>query len=357
MVRNRMGVAESAAAKALLRGALLALVGTPTLVHAQITVGGNVQVSTDMAQAPHYEHLAGADPARPGRMLACAMVTRPGESKVLGVVYASADAGRSWRRTFVSESASVTADPECAFGLGDTAYFAVLSIDDPRRNTLVYRSPDAGLTWDTVPVSLPFTDREYVVADRTGGRYHGRVYLNGTGTVQGLGGENMPALTLYRSLDGGASFNGPAQRPGLPPSHVTGMGNSVVLSDGTVVTLFGHAARRADLRDEQNPLTQPNATLKVGISRDGGESVAEVVTVGDWYMARERSQSSHIPRLAVDASRGPFRDRLYAVWNDLRMQRLEVLLAWSGDGGRSWSKPVRVVRDDRIRPDPRLGPD
>ncbi len=341
-------------------GAAFALLSAPSTLGAQVTVGGNVQISTDMADAAHYEHLAGADPSRPERMMACSMVTRPGESRIIGVAYASHDGGRSWKKTFVSEGAATTADPVCEFGLGDTAYFAVLSIDsfdESDRKTLVYRSEDAGLSWTSVPVVFPFTDREYVVTDRTGGRFHGRVYLNGTGSVRGLEGGSMPALTLYRSLDGGRTFNGPVQRPGLPPSHVTGMGNSVVLSDGTVVTLFGHAPDRAALRDERNPLTQPNTSLKVGISNDGGESISHVVTVADWYLARERSQGSHIPRLAVDATEGPFKDRLYAVWDDFRNQRLEVLLAWSADKGRSWSRPVRVVRDDRARPDPTTGPD
>jgi hypothetical protein len=63
-----------------------------------------------------------------------------------------------------------------------------------------------------------------------------------------------------------------------------------------------------------------------------------------------------IPTLAADASDGPFRDRIYTVWPDLRSGRAEVLLAYSADGGRTWSSP-RIVNDDGLRLQSPHGPD
>jgi hypothetical protein len=58
----------------------------------------------------------------------------------------------------------------------------------------------------------------------------------------------------------------------------------------------------------------------------------------------------------VDKSHGPFRDRLYVVWPDFRSGRGKVLLSYSSDKGKTWSKP-HVVNDDRAWPAPEIGPD
>jgi len=58
-----------------------------------------------------------------------------------------------------------------------------------------------------------------------------------------------------------------------------------------------------------------------------------------------------MPSLAVDPGSRAFRDRLYAAWDDWRVEPREVLLAYSADSGRTWSKPV-VVNEPRRRSDP-----
>jgi hypothetical protein len=340
----------------LLAALLGALLPSPTL-NGQITVGKNVHVSKAREGTPHYEHLAGSDPANPRRMMACSMYSDPTRTKTHSVLYTSHDGGQSWKETLALSDANMVGDPVCEFGLGDTAYFVVLSLQDTTSHMYVYRSTDAGLTWGKDPADLKFIDRENLVVDRTGGKYHGRVYINGTGGIDGVGGEHTAAATLFRSMDGGKSFDLPTQRAAFPPGHVVGMGNSVVLSDGTLLTLFGHAKRMSDLSDETNMRLQPNSNLTVAISSDGGKSYGKVVVVAPWYMARDRHQGSHIPWMAVDATNGPFRDRVYAVWNDFKNERLEVFLSYSSDKGKTWSRAVRVHADDRIHSDPKRGPD
>src|SRR6185503_18627071 len=137
---------------------------------------------------------------------------------------------------------------------------------------------------------------------------------------------------LFRSTDGGATFSGPVIRGTVQgKDYVIGMGPTVVLSDGTAVTLFGHVPDYTRIGDEGNRPGSANTRLSVVVSSDGGESYGSGVVVSDWFMARARSQGSHIPWLAVDPGSAAFKDRLYAVWNDFRTQRLEVLLSYSAD--------------------------
>ena len=50
---------------------------------------------------------------------------------------------------------------------------------------------------------------------------------------------------------------------------------------------------------------------------------------------------------AVDAGTGPYSGRIYVVWPDSRNGDPDILLIWSGDGGTTWSAPVRV-NDDAV---------
>jgi hypothetical protein len=161
---------------------------------------------------------------------------------------------------------------------------------------------------------------------------------------------------MFTSRDGGATFQGPALRSSVDQQNVVGMGNTVVLSDGRSVTLFGHQKNTATLEGRENRPGSANSWLRVVTSDDGGETLSTGTVVSEWFMDRDRSQGSHIPWLAVDPGSTAFKDRLYAIWDDARSGRLEVLLSYSSDKGKTWSKPV-TVSDDRIADDPEQGPD
>ncbi len=327
-------------------------------VDAQISVGPNRQVSTPNPQRPHYELWADIDPTNPARMVACSFVTL--ESGLTTVVYASGDAGRTWGQSKLSVDMQMGGDPICTFGHDGMAYYAVLGRAKTKGDGLwgmwVYRSSDGGRMWSE-PTRLPIIDREYVVTDGGGGKYHGRVYINGTGTVAMMADTALfTTIELYTSEDGGRTFPGHAVRATPHSEWVFGMGNSVVMSDGTVASLFGVLKDRND-PFPRNPLTKPNAWLRLITSTDGGASLQQCVTIDDWYIGLQRSQGAIIPQLAVDEGNSPFRDRLYAVWTDFRTGRLEIRLAYSANKGRMWSRS-RVIDDDRIAPDPQAsGPD
>jgi hypothetical protein len=337
-----------------------ALVALPSILVAQegarvaapITVGANVQVSASFARRPHNEVTAAADPVHPGRMMACAMAYYEDRHLTAQHCYTSMDGASHWQPTLVIDSATVAGDPTIAYGFGDTVYAASLvnPLTIPRftgeYRTHFYRSLDGGRTWSQSS-DYRFIDREYIAVDRTGGKYHGRIYVNGQGSVRGLRDEREPGIFLMNSRDGGANFEGPAIRANMEGGGVGGAANVVILSDGTVATMFGNTKRgRTQDLTANNGDKSANATLEFVYSRDGGETFERSVTISQFYMDRPRSEGANIGQLAVDGTVGPFKDRLYAVWPDARSGRVEILLAHSADKGKTWSAPV-VVNDDR----------
>ena len=334
-------------------------VWTLPAVAQQVVVGPNVQVSKTGENDAHYEVLMAADPNNANRLLGGSMVWSE-EKNTMGVVaYTSFDGGKTWTPT-MEFTERFSGDPAVAYGPDGTAYFAFLdSRTDRKWNMFVHRSKEGGKDW-LPAIELPLIDREYIAVDDTGGKYHGRIYIHGVGLLGTIdGGQSVTSITVFRSLDGGSSFELPVRLASVEDHYVLGMGNSVVLSDGTLVILFGELRqydwdRPGSGFPEAEP-SKPNAWLKVVTSENGGERFSKATIVSDFYMVRSWAASS-IPYLAADRSSGPFKDRLYAVWPDVRTDRVQVLFSYSSDKGKAWSKPV-VVNDDRPPADPSNGPD
>jgi hypothetical protein len=338
----------------------LSLISIAT-IHAQapsIAVGPNVHVSAPFASLPHYEVLAAADPDHAGRMIACSHIQQHNPPKSSETqrsytgqyCYVTFDSGKTWQ-TSLKLDRFVAGDPAATYGRGDTVFVAVLGgTDSTNRGTLVYRSIDAGRTWQDTPMRKPFMDREYLSVDRTG-KYPGRIYMHGTGTVQGIDSAGMRGFSylagvrLYYSTDGGSTFYGPIER------HFVGFGlgaenSNTVLTDGTFAAFFGvtKPGRTQGVPESERQMP-PNAALYVVTSTNGGDSLNMPVKVADWREDRPRSEGAVLGQLTSDHSRGPFRDRMYAVYTENVDDHLQIRLSWSGDKGKTWSTP-RTMNDD-----------
>jgi hypothetical protein len=321
-----------------------------------ISVGNNVLVSKARSSQQHFEVLISADPADPKYLLGCSMfqaeISRPGEKSV--VAYVSSDGGKSWQETLnVEHYGDYIGDPTCVYGTGGEAYIAVLG----GHGVSVYRSADFGMSWDR-PIELPDMDREYLTVDNVSNKYRGRIYLNGSAGIHSMDSPDQPisSFSLWRSTDSNKSFKGPTRLAATQPNHgIEGMGNGVVLSNGDFVAITG------ELNDTLYGFNQGKMYEAIGRmvavrSTDGGESFEPSVTINKWYIdSAHKPTCAVVPTIAVDSSRGPFKDRLYSAWPDLRSGRMEVLLSYSSDGGKVWSQPT-VVNDDAPWPD-RAGPD
>jgi len=337
---------------ALLLLALHLTVWTPdAYAQTAITVGPNVQASKSRNDLVHNEVLLAADPNNAKNLLGCTMAFSPQQNKVFTMAYASHDSGTSWNFAVANDTGTLSADPACTFGPDGKAYFIAVERTGTRTDSLVvYRSVDYGRTWlprTTLLASAPSADRAYVIVDQTNSKYRGRVYIYGQIAQRTVDGEfGGLSIALWRSLDNGATFEGPIVRSRDKPFSFH-PANSVVLSDGTLVCLIaeldsqkrndgyvGSQSRKADVQ---------NGTLKVVTSSDGGESLNPAVKISDMY-EDWREGSTGLPSLAADRGSSAFKDRLYAVWADGRFGRTQILVSYSTDKGKTWSAP-RIVSD------------
>ena len=336
----------------------------------QIIVGPNVHISTAKTRDSHSEPVIAADPKHPERLLAASHIAYRDTVGTKSIAYVSFNTGKTWQVSLERRDSTITADAAVAYGPDGSALFATLA------RWGMYRSRDGGKTWDP-PTRFPLPygwDREYLIADFTGGKYNGRIYMNATVSIpwltdssgSGFGGGNKEnAIGLFVSKDGGSTYTNPVVRLAPRPEGILGMSESVVLSDGTVMALYGHRKPTANATQggarggvaARTPMTAANYWLDVISSTDGGESWNPAVHVGDYWMNRPRSEGAVIPDIAVDPGSPQFKDRLYVVWSDFRSGRLEVMLSYSSDKGKTWSRE-QVISDDHAARDPLVnGPD
>jgi hypothetical protein len=313
--------------------ALAATVGTRTPATPEpsgIVVGRNVQVSKAMAADSHYEVLAAADPRDAAHMVVGSFIYSERRTTPATIVYSTRDGGNSWLPTLQVDTLANTSDPAPAYGQDGAAFFAVAWLGPPgtsrsSRTMLMFRSKDGGASW-APPTSLPYMDRQYVTFDQTGGKYNGRVYVNGNSRAA----DGISDFVVYTSSDGGRTFSGPGKRPGFGQFRAEMMGNAVVASDGTLIGVFAE-----------------EKSLKAIMSTDGGISLTPAATIDGAFVPGGDRKGAHnnvvgMPLVAIDAGRGPYKDRLYVVWADRRIGVSRILFASSSDKGLTWSQSREV---------------
>jgi hypothetical protein len=333
---------------------------------AQIIVGSNVQVSKGFEHLLHGENLAAGDPEHPGRLITCSMVApKPLETSKRMVVqcYVSFNAGKSWVPTNKMVGGNF-GDPTVVYGNGNDVYALALfktDVDLPwntdpdvkfskASRMLLYKSTDGGRTW-AEPSQVAYTDRPYIVIDRTHGVYDGRLYIVGQTGFKGTDGSEHTILSLSRSLDGGKTFLGPIYAHYPEGMWMAGVNNCVVLSDGTFVAMFGMSKKGFD---ELRRKSAPDCELHVISSKTGGETFTRSVKIADYRLGK--SEGGRMGQLAADPGSNSFKDRLYAVWPALVSDRTQILSSYSFDKGNTWSKPM-IVNDDRSPEEHGRGPD
>jgi hypothetical protein len=329
-----------------------------------ITVSNIVQVSAANRNRGHDEVIMCADPQDPNHLLGVSMISAGSSAQLSHTVsYVSFDRGLTWAPTRENgrdafegaggENPHGAADPACALGRSGEAFFGSLveTYHGKQAPGFVLPSSDGGKTWKR-PVSIPYgglIDRDFLALDEVSRRFRGRLYVTANGTT---GAKWRSELLLYSSADRLGSFHGPTRLP-MPKDHAGVMYNGDVLSDGSFVSLYGES-KLEDITAALPTLpTTPNATLDVAISHDGGETLHSF-KIADIY-SDLGGPDMGLPTLAVDHGVGPFRDRVYVAWGDLRSGRSQILTSHSSDGGRTWSAPV-IVNDD-VRHWHAIGPD
>jgi len=298
-------------------------------------------VSADAPTVNHAEAWLAVNARNPARAVVAALADRGTGS----VVYATADSGKTWRRGSPKDSGEDSfpgLDPVVAFDDQGTVYFATIS---PFR---VWRSSDGGITWEG-PALVPGRsfDREFLAL---------RLVPNGSDTIYAMGKTPITifgdiandALALSRSVDGGQTFEAPRLiLPDPTRSIIHTAGGMFVVPDGRLLISF---------MAHDVPVTDP-ALLKNHVwllrSENGWEfadpvPIASTVVHGNRGDVLKMSKSLAVAGIAMDTAHGsPHRGRLYGSFLTVLDDRLQVMIAASGDTGRTWDPPVKV-NDDQL---------
>jgi hypothetical protein len=311
----------------------------PSQSGGQILVGPNVYVSQEAPKDMHMQVLVAANPIRPNEFAACSNHQLENTNRTISSVYVSPDAGRTWSHVFTGDDHTDDTDPTVAYGPDGTIYYAYLSHPlGEASQSVVFHSRDGGKTW-SAPVRFEMLDRHFLVVDSTQSRYRGRIYIGGL-VIGGYG--------LRRSLDGGKTFSGEVRFNNLEGRITHNHSPGAVLSDGTVVFLNSQIA--ANTSPYRAWPTTPNTKIVALRSQDGGATISIAGTVtSDATYSNNMLATNDFSALTVDASEGPFHDRIYAAYTnyDSVTGRRDIMVAYSSDKGAIWSKPI-AVNDDAL---------
>jgi hypothetical protein len=230
----------------------------------------------------------------------------------------SFDAGGTWKRHDFSMSGC--GDPWVAILPSGTAVYLAIA----RSELFAGRSSDGGKTWSTELVRFGRRfDHGTLAVDSTRSRWRGSLYVVSHQTMRDSSGLSRSAVFVASSRDGGVTFGDPTRI--VQSSLPTFPNNPVVLSDGTLVIPFVTYVRGTITGDRIDLVWSI-------ISTDGGLTFSAPRFLSDC--------AGHWGQLAVDASPGGFRDRLYWVCWD-RSKR-HIYLYRSTDRGETWSTPIAV---------------
>ncbi len=274
------------------------------------------------------------------------------------IVY-SRDGGAHWT---IAEGVSprdyrVSGDPSVVFDSRGQAIICYIAFDRlgttgywghnaTRNGIFIRRSADGGATWESNAIAvaaheteagIPFEDKPYIVADNTHSRHRGNLYVGWTQFTL-----TKSTMLFSRSADGGATWSAPiriSSRDGLPRDDngsVEGF-TGAVADDGTLYAVWSDAS-----------------TIVFTASRDGGRTFTrsrDIVKVAPpYFQVADVSRANGFPQIGWSGCHG---ERgcvqrygvLYVTWSDYRNGDVDVFAINSRDGGRTWTRPVRVNSD------------
>ncbi len=283
------------------------------------------------------------NPAKPDNIVAGA---------IINTYHYSFDGGKSWTTDHLSSSHGVYGDPCITADQKGRFYYLHLAnplnsgnLNGPRilESIVVQRSDDGGKSWnDGAAIGLnppKQQDKEWAVVNPA----NNDIYVTWTQfDVYGSADPDCYSQILFsKSSDLAESWSKPIQL-----NEISG---DCIDDDNTV--------------EGAVPSVGPNGEIYVAWSyqdkiyfdrsTDGGASWLDQDIVvasqpGGWNIdVQGVGRANAMPVTGVDLSGGPHHGTIYVSWGDARngADNIDIFLAYSKDGGNSWSEPVQVNRD------------
>jgi len=254
-------------------------------------------------------------------------------------------------------------DPWVSFAPNGDAHQISLSFNDTANldNAILVSKSINGTQW-SAPITLKrdtnpavFNDKESITADQNNASFVYAVWdrlVFPNERTQGQSPDNTAAFRgpvwFSRTTNGGTSWE--TARPIFDPGqNDQTIGNQIVaLGNGDLVNVM-------DVLAFDNRAKRRGATVAVLRSRNRGASWSGQISVDRHGTVGVTDPDSGaavrtgdiIPEIASDERAGS--DDVYVVWQDARFngfQRDQIAFAKSTDGGRTWSRPVRISQDN-----------
>lgn len=306
----------------------------------QILVGPNVLVSRESAY-PNVELMLAANPKNPKNLVGAAIVTTPVGDRC--VAYTSMDGGSTWRIVeFPQLPESGTGDPQVVFGMDGTAYFTALgqvANEKGERHMVLelFRSSDGGLSWEQAGVyGFGYGDDHPQMAADPRPDHAGTIY---TTCLCHFGKEEW-TIGLFRTTDRGGHTAAPVKVASAPP----GMGvfdlNPLVLSDGVLFIPF-QVFEPKRLEERTSPTFDTYFTTSV----DGGSTFSTSAKIRTQVLDPKANVPSPYGGVffAADTHSEQFLDRIYMLATEAISGRYMIRLSYSKDRGKTWSEPKQVA--------------
>jgi len=246
--------------------------------------------------------------------------------------------GFDWEDSDVTWGTSPRGDVLTAYDSLGNLYYQNMYGSPGIQGCKVVISSDNGQTWGPATTNISGADKNWIIADQTGGPYSNYVYTTMTASGYNSG-------VLWRSADLGVSWTQTASfsSHGLPGMMVC-VGPEGDVQGGSVYVVGNSGMAQA-------------STYTFYRSLNGGSSFSQMSSVqfagivGN-YSSRHsvnNMRTRPYPMIAADNSYGDYRGRLYLVYakNDPpgSGNKPDIWCRYSDNGGSSWSSAI-IVNDD-----------
>jgi hypothetical protein len=321
---------------------------------APVSVGPNLR----LIPGQHNEMWVAVSPTNPNVMVAVAQ-QQAGDDLGLGGRHTSTmvsrDGGNTWTTVRLPGYTAGAFDPMVVVGPGGRFYVMqcviggsfARAISGPEASQpaaiRVWTTTGDAWSWEGPTEIRPSVqpDHARLVVDMTNGPHRGRVYLAWNDVYDSFV-RNQYSVFLQYSDDNGKTFTDPMLIDMRPDGKLVAT-EPVVLSDGTVlVTYYQYWNPLGDPRNNKLPMFVRRST-------DGAKTFAPPEQVFDfgphiWPERRgEFTGAFSLPIVVADtSSTSPYRDHIYATWDDTRSGQSDIWFSRSSDKGRTWSRPLRI---------------